>query len=121
MRVYSEQVLDCMRTDGTVILNILPKSDFQKLHIKGSKSLPLGKDPDAFYEELVEKYGQKKMFIVYGLRFGLLDSYIAARVLEDRGLKVLNYTGGLEEWHRLGLPVGGTQILPEGEMSQETA
>lgn len=113
MRIYIDQVFEDMRRDETVVLNVLPPAEFRKLHIKGSENLPLGKDPDAFGKEVMEKYGRERKFIVYGERFGLLDSYIAARQLEDRDLKVLNYSGGIEEWFRSGLPVDGTRIHAE--------
>jgi len=113
MRIYIDQVFENMNIEGAVILNVLPEKDYRKLHIKGSENLPLGKDPEAFCEEVVEKYGRKKKFIVYGERFGLLDSYMAARALEEKDLQVLNYSGGIEEWYRSGLPVDGTQVHPE--------
>lgn len=113
MRIYIEQVFEDMKKDETVVLNVLSKSDFQKLHIKGSVNLPLGKDTEAFCREVVEKYGREKKFIVYGDHFGLLDSYLATQALEEGNLKVLNYSGGVEEWRRSGLPVDGTQVHPE--------
>ena len=113
MKIYKDQVFEGMQKDGTVVLNILPESEFRKLHIKGSESLPWGKDPDAFFKEVVQKYGRTKNFIVYGERFGLLDSFMAARVLEEGDLKVRNYAGGLQEWYRSGLPVDGTLAHPE--------
>lgn len=113
MKIFKDQVLEGMKKEETVVLNILPENEFRKLHIKGSENMPLGKDPGAFFKEVVEKYGRKKNFIVYGERFGLLDSFMAARVLEEGNLKALNYSGGLEEWHRSGLPVDGTLAHPE--------
>lgn len=113
MRIYIDQVFESMKRDETVLLSVLPTSEFRKLHIKGSENLPFGKDPEAFCGEVVEKYGRKKNFIVYGERFGLLDSYMAARALEEKDIQVLNYSGGLEEWYRSGLPVDGTQVHPE--------
>ena len=115
MRIYIDQVFENMKRDGTVVLNVLPQNEFRKLHIKGSESLPLGKDPEAFCKEVVEKYGREKKFIVYGERFGLLDSYMAARALEEGKLQVLNYSGGIEEWYRSGLPVDGTRLQPGPE------
>jgi rhodanese-related sulfurtransferase len=70
-------------------------------------------DPAAFSKEVEEKYGKGKSFVVYGDRFGLLESYMAAKALEDRGLQALNYSGGLQEWYRAGLPVVGTDAVPE--------
>jgi rhodanese-related sulfurtransferase len=113
MRIYRDQVIENMKKEETVVLNILSKSDYRKLHIQGSENLPLGEDSEAFSKEVEGKYGKKKMFSVYGDHFGLLDSFLAAKALEDHGLSVLNYSGGVQEWYRSGLPVGGTQITPE--------
>ena len=113
MRIYIGDVFESMKKEETVLLNVLPESEFKKLHIKGSQNLPLGKDSGAFCKEVVEKYGRKKNFIVYGDHFGLLDSYMATRALEEGNLKVLNYSGGLQEWYKSGLPVDGTVVHPE--------
>jgi rhodanese-related sulfurtransferase len=115
MRIYADQVLKSMNADETVVLNVLPESEFRKLHIKGSENLPLGQDPEAFYNKVVEKYGKKKKFILYGDRFGLLDSYFAVVALEERNLTALNYSGGVQEWFRMGMPVDGTQTHPKPE------
>jgi rhodanese-related sulfurtransferase len=110
MRVEKDQLLESMRNDNVVVLNVLSKSDFKKLHIKGSENHPLTEDSKAFSKEVEGKYGKGKSFIVYGDHFGLLESFWAAKALEDHGLKVMNYSGGVQEWHRAGLPVGGTEV-----------
>jgi rhodanese-related sulfurtransferase len=100
-----------MREQEVVVLNILPKGDFKKLHIKGSESLPLTQDVDGFCKEAVEKFGKNKRFIVYGERSNLLDSYFATRALVDHGMTAENYAGGLLDWHRAGMPVEGTEAV----------
>jgi rhodanese-related sulfurtransferase len=110
MKIDKEQVIESMRSGKAVVLNVLSKGDFKKLHIKGSESQPLTEDPKEFSKEVEAKYGKGKSFIVYGDHFGLLESYFAARALEDHGFQALNYSGGLREWHRAGLPVEGTEV-----------
>lgn len=110
MKINVDQVFEDMKREETLVLNILPKVEFTKLHIKGSQNHPLKDDPETFSKEVEEKFGKEKHFIVHGERFGLLDSYLAAKSMEDRGLKVRNYSGGMREWFRKGLPVGGTQV-----------
>jgi rhodanese-related sulfurtransferase len=110
MALNKEAVLKSMsEKKGVVVLNVLPKSDYLKLHIKGSASLPLGKDTEDFCREAAEKFGKDKHFILYGERFGLLDSYVATRALIDQGMRAENYGGGIHEWHRAGLPVEGSE------------
>jgi rhodanese-related sulfurtransferase len=115
MKIERDLVFENLNKGEAVILNVLSKTNFRKLHIKGSENLPLGEDPEAFCKEAEDKYGKDRMFIVYGDHFGLLDSFLAAQALEARGMKARNYSGGMQEWYRLGLPVDGTQVSPEAE------
>ena len=105
-----EDVLKKMSEKGIVVLNILPREDFAKLHIKGSVNLPLTKDLVDFCRKAVERFGKKTCFIVHGQQLGLLDSYWATRALTAEGLSAQNYAGGMTEWHRAGLPVEGSTI-----------
>src|SRR5580698_8237686 len=118
MKIDMLQLFENMKSDKVVVLNVLSKSDFKKLHINGSESHPMTADPAIFSKEVAEKYGKGKPFVVYGDRFGLLESYLAARALEEHGLRALNYSGGLQEWSRAGLPVEGTEV--GGELTAKT-
>jgi rhodanese-related sulfurtransferase len=109
MKIDKEKMIESMKMGQVVVLNILPKSDYKKLHIKGSESHPFADDPVSFIKEVEVNYGKKKSFILYGDHFGLLDSFLAAKALEDHGFQALNYPGGLREWYRAGLPVEGTE------------
>jgi rhodanese-related sulfurtransferase len=111
MKIDKDQVFESMKKEGVIVLNVLPKSDYKRLHIKGSENHPLTEDPEVFSKEVKEKYGKGKSFIVYGDHFGLLDSFLAAKGMEAQGLQVLNYAGGIQEWHRAGLPVAGTETV----------
>lgn len=111
MKIDRDQVLESMKEGKVVVLNVLSKNDYKKLHIKGSENHPLTEDPAAFSKEVESKYGKGKSFILYGDHFGLLESFMATKALEEHGLKALNYAGGLQEWYRAGLPVGGTDTL----------
>ncbi len=110
-----------MKNDQVVVVNILPKSDYKKLHIAGSESHPYSDDPESFTKEVEAKYGKKKTFIIYGDRFGLLDSYLAAEALESKGIEAWNYSGGLREWHKAGLPVEGTDAVIASPTPSATA
>ena len=109
MILTKEQVFKNMSDEKVVILSVLSKAEFKKLHIKGSQNVPLNDDPALFTKEVGEKYGKGRSFIVYGERFGFLESYEAAKVLNDSGFEARNYSGGVREWHRAGLPVEGTE------------
>src|SRR5690349_16254912 len=113
MKIDKDQVFEKIKKGQAVVLNVLSRGAFNKLHIRGSESQPLMADFDAFAKEVAGKYGKSKPFIVYGDRFGLLESFFAARALEDHGLDAMNYSGGLQEWRRAGLPVEGTEANVE--------
>ena len=115
MKIDRDQVLENMRDGKVIVLNVLSRSDFKKLHIKGSESHPLIEDPKEFSKDVEGKFGKGKSFIVYGDRFGLLESFMAAKAMEEHGMKVLNYAGGVQEWYRAGLPVGGTETEAKPE------
>ncbi len=113
MKIDKEELVINMTKPHVVVLNVLSKGEFKKLHIKGSESHPLTEDLEEFSKDVESKYGKKKSFILYGDHFGLLDSFFASKALEDRGLQSMNYPGGMREWHRAGLPVEGTEAVVE--------
>jgi rhodanese-related sulfurtransferase len=118
MKVDKEQVMKKISDESVVVLNVLSKADFNKMHIKGSENHPFKADPRAFSGEVVEKYGKGKSFILYCDRMGLLESYEATKALTDSGLKALNYSGGMQEWYRAGLPVEGTLVEPVAKSTE---
>jgi rhodanese-related sulfurtransferase len=112
MKVDKEHVMKKINKENVVVLNVLSKADYKKLHIKGSENHPLTADPQVFSREVAEKYGKGKSFILYCDHLGLLASFEATKALTDFGLDAVNYSGGLQEWYRAGLPVEGTLVAP---------
>jgi len=112
MVVTKEQVIQRISGGQTVLLNVLAKEDYKKLHIAGSENHPMTADPVEFSRSVQEKYGKGKGFVLYGDHFGLLESYLATKALVENGLKAENYSGGVQEWLRAGLPVEGTSRGP---------
>ncbi len=117
MKIDKDDVVESMKSDKFIVLNVLSRSDYKKLHIKGSESQPMTEDPKDFSKEVLGKYGKGKSFILYGDHFGLLDSYFATKALEEHGMQALNYAGGVQEWHKAGLPVGGTDSAVEAAVA----
>ncbi len=115
MKINKEEVLAKMELGQAVLINVLSKDDYRKLRIKGSKNQYFDNDEAAAFSKNVEAaYGKDKSFIVYGDHFGHLQSFEAAQALNARGLKVLNYAGGVQEWYKSGYPVEGTQVNNAG-------
>ncbi len=106
-----EELLAKMRDERVVVINVLPKSAFQKLHIKGSENIPLTEDHQAFTVEVLKTHGKDKDFVTYGHHFGLLDSYEASAALIAGGLKAQNYSGGMQDWFAAGYPSEGSTVV----------
>ena len=109
MSLTKEEVLEKMKEEGVVLLNVLPEAEFQKLHIRGSQSLPLTLDYARFIEEIEKKHGRQKLFITYGDHLSRADGASAAHAMRIHGFNAENYPGGIQEWFDAGLPTEGTQ------------
>lgn len=110
MAITKEEVLEKMTDKNTVVLNVLPKADYDLLRIKGSDSLPLvGTRPEKFVQEVGEKYGKDKFFITYCSGFPCRHFQEAATALTQTGFKAEGYAGGIQEWAESGFPVEGIQ------------
>jgi rhodanese-related sulfurtransferase len=110
MSITKEEVLEKMRDKDTVVLDVLPKTDYELLRIKGSQCQPLvGTSPEKFVQEVEEKFGKDKFFITYCSGFPCRHFQEAALALTQAGFKVEGYAGGIQEWAESGLPVEGIQ------------
>ena len=109
MPLTKEEVLEKMREESVVLLNVLPEPDYQRLHIQGSQSLPLTLDYGGFLQEIEKKHGKQKLFITYGDHLSRADGASAAHAMRVHGFRAENYPGGIQEWFESGLPTEGTQ------------
>ncbi|HTA76097.1 MAG TPA: rhodanese-like domain-containing protein [bacterium] len=110
MSMTNVLVLDKMKDKDVVVLNVLPREEYEKMHITGSSSLPLGSDPQAFVKKVEQLYGRDKFFITHCVNVGCIAGPTAARVLRENGFKAEDYPGGTEEWFEAGFPVEGTEV-----------
>ncbi len=110
MAITKEEILEKMKEKNTVVLNVLPKTDYDLLRIKGSQCLPLvGTRPEKFVQEAGEKYGRDKFFITYCSGFPCRHFMEAAAALTQAGFKAEGYAGGIQEWAESGFPMEGLQ------------
>jgi rhodanese-related sulfurtransferase len=108
MGITKEELLEKMRENGTVVLNVLPRNDYELLRIKGSQSLPItGVRPEVFAKAVLDQYGRDKFFVTYCTGSPCRHFQEAAQVLVQQGLKAEGYAGGIQEWAEAGLPVEG--------------
>ncbi len=110
MAITKEDILEKMKEKDVVVLNVLPKEDYEKLHIKGSDSFSIiHMRPENFAKAVEAKYGKDKFFITYCSGFPCQHFMEAADALTKTGLKAEGYAGGIQEWAESGLPVEGNQ------------
>ncbi len=109
MGMSKEAVRDKMMDGNVVVLNVLPESDYAKLHIKGSDNLPMGLKDDDFVQAVEKKYGKDKFFITYCAGLTCNAGPNAAKALQRKGFKANDFKGGTEEWSNAGYPTEGTE------------
>ena len=109
MALTKEMVMEKMKEKDTVVLNVLSKEDFGKMHIKGSYSLPWNSaDPSAFTQAVEKKFGKSRSFITHCSGYSCMAGPNAAKALLAVGFKAEDYPGGIQEWSEAGYPVEGT-------------
>jgi rhodanese-related sulfurtransferase len=83
------------------LLDVRSRSDYDKEHIKGARSLPL----DEIDTRAKAMLKPDEDIIVYCDSFVCSASTSAAKLLAKEGFsKVRDYKGGLREWKQAGLP-----------------
>jgi len=111
MPVTKEWLLEKMEEGAVVVLNVLPRTDHEMLHIKGSESFPIvGVRPEEFARAVESKYGRDKFFVTYCSGFPCRHFMEAADALIKIGLQAEGYPGGIQEWSEAGLPVEGSRV-----------
>ncbi len=110
IRLYTEHVkaigiahLKRMMDSGEpfTLLDVRSRSDYDKEHIKGARSLPLDEIEDRAQRTL----RPDENIITYCDSFVCSASTSAAKLLAREGFaKVRDYKGGLREWKQAGLP-----------------
>lgn len=91
MDTISAKELDWYVQDGrTLIVDLRPREDFRKMHIRGAVNVPQGN----FRTEL---YGRKEEVIILYCERGAL-SMAVARELEQRGYRTKSVVGGIRAY-----------------------
>ena len=109
MSMSKEAVKDKMKDQNVVVLNVLPDTDYAKLHITGSENLPLGLNSGDFVQAVEKKYGKDKFFITYCAGLTCNAGPSAAKALQEKGFKANDYAGGMQDWSEAGFPTEGTE------------
>jgi rhodanese-related sulfurtransferase len=109
MTMSKEAVKDKMKDQNVVVLNVLPDTDYAKIHITGSENLPLGLSAGDFVQAVEKKYGKDKFFITYCAGLTCNSGPAAAKALQEKGFKANDYAGGIQDWSEAGFPTEGTE------------
>jgi rhodanese-related sulfurtransferase len=109
MSMTKEAVKDKMKDKNVVVLDVLPESDYAKLHIKDSENMPLGLNSGDFVQAVEKKYGKDKFFITYCAGLTCNAGPNAAKALQSKGFKANDYAGGIQDWSQAGFSVEGTE------------
>ena len=110
MSLSKRDLTDLMKQNQGVVLNILPEVEFQKIHIRGSRNLPLTPDHGAFCQEVERQFGKKRFIALYGSDITGGDALEAAEELLKLGFKAGAYLGGIKGWNEAGLPMDGAEV-----------
>jgi rhodanese-related sulfurtransferase len=110
MSMTNVLVMDKMKENDVVVLNVLSPQAYAKVHITGSYNMPWGNDPKAFVKKVGQFYGKNKFFITHCTNVDCMAGPSAAKALREAGFKAEDYPGGIEEWEEAGFPVEGIEV-----------
>ena len=103
-RIYKKHVKEILGSKkDALIINVLPKEDFDEGHIPGSINIPVESEEDFVQsvEEIASNKNQK--IVVYCASKECSASKTAAEKLDRAGFSyVLEYEGGMKDWENAG-------------------
>lgn len=102
--VTRSELVGKLGSPGVVVVNVLARGAYDKIHIRGSISIPRSELEAGRWEEL----DRGKEIITHCSSYECEGSRAAARFLEEKGFNVKAYEGGMKEWVEAGLPTDGT-------------
>ncbi len=110
MRTITKEELVRRLGDGrTLVVNVLAKEGYDRIHIRGSISMPRGEMQLGGWDKL----DRSKDIVVHCSSYTCGASKMAGELLEAKGFNVLEYAGGMREWAEAGLPTEGRVTAKE--------
>lgn len=107
--ISKDEVMSRLRRADAVVVNVLDRSAYDKIHIKGSISIPREELEKGRWKEL----DRDKEVITYCASYDCGASRKAAEFLASKGFDVKAYEGGIREWAEEGLPTPGRISPPQ--------
>lgn len=102
--ITKEELRDKLENKEVVILNVLNREDYDRLHIKDSLSAPL----EELESHLWEKLDKSTRYVTHCSDLKCTACVKAASFLEGKGFDVNVYRGGIKEWAESGYATEGT-------------
>lgn len=101
--VSRDQLLEMMESEEIVIMNVLAKHAYDRIHIKNSISAPYDRLENGDFDS-IEK---TKILVIYCASYDCGASRTAAALMRERGFDARAYEGGIKEWSESGYPTEG--------------
>lgn len=101
--ISKEELTARLGSPGVIVVNVLASESYEKIHIKGSVSIPRSELEAGKWKEL----DKGKEIITHCSSYQCNASREAAQLLEKQGFDVKAYEGGMKEWAEAGLPTEG--------------
>ena len=99
---------------GVVVVNVLDPEAYEKIHIKGSISIPKSQLVAGRWREL----DKSKEIVTHCSSYQCDASREAAQFLEKYGFDVKAYEGGIKEWAEARLPTEG-RLSPQQYLAEK--
>ncbi len=101
--ISKDQLAAKLGSPWLVVVNVLAGPAYEKIHIRGSISIPRGELEQGRWKEL----DCSKEIVVHCSSYDCEASRVAAEFLASKGFSVSAYEGGMKEWAEAGLPTEG--------------
>ena len=106
--ISKDELAAKLGSPGTVVVNVLAPESYDKIHIRGSISIPRSELEAGRWNEL----DKGKEIVTHCSSYQCNGSREAAQLLEKHGFNVRAYEGGMKEWAEAGLPTEG-RLTPQ--------
>ncbi len=98
--VCAEELIQKMREEGAVVLDVRPEEEYRAGHIPGARSVPMER-----LEAYLEEIPKDREVVAYCRGPYCVFSDEAVKLLGTRGYRASRLTEGFPEWRAAGLPV----------------
>lgn len=114
--VTRDELAKLMAGGQTNVVNVLKGESYEKIHIRGSVSIPRSELEAGRWQEL----DRNRVTVVHCSSYSCDASRLAAVFLEGKGFDARAYEGGMQEWAELGLPTDG-RMTPKDYLEERKA